>query len=154
MTFFTSLTKSGVEVAFRHLRHVVLVEKLALIPLLAKAPQPMLANDGFVPPDVTKGAGGALGALGADVILAHGRAWLVHARKGQWQGPNLQMSKKWGWIYITGPDFDVEFTWRERHVSISKVMWSTLATSWSILDLDFDGRIEEKFQISIEIRSN
>ena len=79
----------GVEVALRHLAHVVLVEELALVSLLTQPPEPVLADDGFVPPDVSEGTGGSSLAGGADVELAHSSAALVHPGEGQRLGSEL-----------------------------------------------------------------
>lgn len=49
-------TKLGVEVAFRHLGHVIFVEKLALISLFAESSQPVLTHHRLLPADVAKGA--------------------------------------------------------------------------------------------------
>ena len=73
----------GVEVALRHLAHVVLVEELAVVALLAESPQPVLADDGLVAADVSKRAARPAGTRGRHVELADGGARLVHARKGQ-----------------------------------------------------------------------
>ena len=75
----------GVEVALRHLAHVVLVEELALVSLLTQPPEPVLADDGLVPPDVSEGTGGSSLTGGADVELADSRPALVHP----WEGKRL-----------------------------------------------------------------
>lgn len=73
----------GVEVALRHLTHVVFVQELALVSLLTQPPEPVFADDGFVPPDVSEGTGGSSLTSGADVELAHGSPALVHPWEGQ-----------------------------------------------------------------------
>ena len=75
----------GVEVALRHLAHVVLVEELALVSLLTQPPEPVFADDGLVSPHVSEGTGGSSLTGGADVELAHGRPALVHP----WEGKRL-----------------------------------------------------------------
>lgn len=40
--------EARVEITFRHLRHVVFVQKLAAVALFAQRSQPMLADDGFL----------------------------------------------------------------------------------------------------------
>ena len=72
----------GVEVALRHLTHVVFVEELALVPLLAQPPEPVFADDGFVPPDVSEGTGGSSLTGRVDIELAHGSTALVHPWEG------------------------------------------------------------------------
>ena len=72
----------GVEVALRHLAHVVFVQELALVSLLTQPPEPVLADDGFVPPDVSEGTGGSSLTSGADIELAHRRSALVHPWEG------------------------------------------------------------------------
>ena len=75
----------GVEVALRHLTHVVFVEKLALVSLLTQPPEPVFADNGLVSPHVSEGAGGSSLTGGADVELADSRPALVHP----WEGKRL-----------------------------------------------------------------
>lgn len=49
--------ESRVEVTLRHLGHVVLMQKLTLIPLLAETAQPVLTHDGPVTSYVSKRTG-------------------------------------------------------------------------------------------------
>ena len=79
----------GVEVALRHLAHVVFVQELALVSLLTQPPEPVLADDGFVPPDVSEGTGCSSLTSGADIELAHGRTALVHPWEGERLGSQL-----------------------------------------------------------------
>ena len=79
----------GVEVALRHLTHVVLVQELALVSLLTQPPEPVLAHDGLVPPDVSEGTGGASLTSGADIELTHGGPALVHPGEGERLGSKL-----------------------------------------------------------------
>ena len=79
----------GVEVALRHLTHVVLVQELALVSLLTQPPEPVLAHDGLVPPDVSEGTGGASLTSGADIELTHGSPALVHPGEGERLGSKL-----------------------------------------------------------------
>lgn len=68
--------EAGVEVAFRHLGHVVLVQKLALVALFAQTAQPVLAHDRAIAADVSERAGVALLAfrpVGGVEKQTHGR---------------------------------------------------------------------------------
>lgn len=56
-TFFVvACVEAGVEVAFRHLSHIVFVQELALVSLLAKTTQPMFAHYRPIAVDVSEGA--------------------------------------------------------------------------------------------------
>ncbi len=52
--FIVALAKLLKEVADGHLGHVVLVEEFTVVPLLAQVPEPVLADDGPLPPHVAK----------------------------------------------------------------------------------------------------
>lgn len=47
-------TKFGVEVAFRHLGHVIFMEKLALVSLFAESSEPVFTHHRLLPTDVAK----------------------------------------------------------------------------------------------------
>ena len=79
----------GVEVALRHLAHVVLVEELALVSLLTQPPEPVLADDGFISPHMSEGTGGSSLTSGANIELAHRRTALVHPWEGERLGSQL-----------------------------------------------------------------
>ena len=81
--------KSGVEVTLRHLTHVVLVEELTLVPLLTQPPQPVLADNSLVAPDMSEGTGSSSLTGRPHVELAHGGPALVHPREGEGLGPEL-----------------------------------------------------------------
>lgn len=51
--FIMTRIKAGIEVALRHLRHVILMQELALIAFLAETSQPMLTHHGTVTADMS-----------------------------------------------------------------------------------------------------
>ena len=87
--FVVTGVEPGVEVALRHLTHVVFVKELALVSLLTQPPEPVLADDGFVSPHVSEGTGGSSLTSGANIELAHRRTALVHPREGERLGSQL-----------------------------------------------------------------
>jgi len=81
--------ESAVEIALWHLAHVILVQKLALIPLLTQPTEPVLTNYSFIPPDMSIRTGGPPLTGGPHVELAHSRPRLVHP--GKWEGLRTQL---------------------------------------------------------------
>ena len=81
--------ESRVEVTLRHLTHVVLVQELALVALLTEPPQPVLADDRLVAPDVSEGTGRSPLTGGPHIELAHGRPALVHPGEREGLGAQL-----------------------------------------------------------------
>ena len=71
------LTELSVEVALWHLCHIVLVQKLARVALLAESSEPVFADDGSVSAEVTEGAKVAsrTPTLGEEVTHARHRFW-------------------------------------------------------------------------------
>ena len=128
------VTVFRVEVALRHLGHVVLVQELAAVALLAEPPQPVLADHGLVAADVAKGAGRSVGTRGPDVELAHRSARLVHPRKGQ--RPDAPLQKGTASFTDLTRESRLALTWVAREISMSNSMWCTGATSMSILNRD------------------
>lgn len=82
-TFFVAtLSKLGVEVAFRHLGHVVFMEKLALVSLLAQSSEPMFTHHCLLSADVTEWTHPTFHARSSHEEFAHSRAGFVHAGEG------------------------------------------------------------------------
>jgi len=98
-TFFVETSAELlVEIALGHLGHVVFVEKLAVVALLAKTPQPMLANHRPVTSDVPIGTHVLPLTISSEKEVADGRGGFVHA--GEWIGQNADM--------VVEGDFHVE----------------------------------------------
>lgn len=84
-----ALTKLGVEVAFRHLGHVVFMEELALVSLLTQTSEPVLTHHRLLSTDVTKRTHPTFLTRSSHEELAHSRPGLVHAGEGQRLRPEL-----------------------------------------------------------------
>lgn len=78
-----TLAKLGVEVAFRHLGHVVFVEKLALVSLLTQSSEPVLTHHRLLSADVTERTHPTFQTSCSHEELTHSRPGLVHAGEGQ-----------------------------------------------------------------------
>lgn len=78
-----ALTKLGVEVALRHLGHVVFMEKLALVSLLAQSSEPVFTHHCFLSTDVTERTHPTFNTRCSHEELTHCGAGLVHAGEGQ-----------------------------------------------------------------------
>lgn len=88
-----TLTKFGVEVALRHLGHVVLVEKLALVSLLTQSSEPVLTHHRLLSADVTERTHPPFHARCSHEELANSRSGFVHAGEGQRLGSELLLHR-------------------------------------------------------------
>lgn len=87
--FVAARVEPGIEVALRHLAHVVLMQELALVALFAQAPQPVLADDSPVPLHVSEGTVRPFAAEAPQVEVADRGAGLVHT--GERQGKSAEL---------------------------------------------------------------
>lgn len=78
-----ALAKLGVEVAFRHLGHVVFMEELALVSLLTQSSEPVLTHHRLLSTDVTERTHPTFNTSCSHEELTHSRSGLVHAGEGQ-----------------------------------------------------------------------
>ena len=67
--FIVTLSKLLKEIADGHLGHVVLVQELAVVPLLAQVSQPVLADDRLFSADVSEGTVGSLRTRATQEVL-------------------------------------------------------------------------------------
>ena len=79
----------GVEIAFGHFRHVVLVKELALIPLLTQTSEPVLTNYCFIPSDVSERTGSCFRTIWSHIKVTDSCPWFVHPRKRKGLCSNL-----------------------------------------------------------------
>lgn len=78
-----TLAKFGVEVAFRHLGHVIFMEELALVSLLTESSEPVLTHHRLLSTDVTEWTHPTFQTSCSHKELTHSRPGLVHAGEGQ-----------------------------------------------------------------------